>query len=149
MVNADTMIHYLLDEKSGDYMRLTEMLKRYQDGKKLYNSDLAYINKLYPQDDEEPVTFSEETFLFDEIPKVVKNNNVRRVLLIIMGIILVAVAAFVILLVFTNLLFYHGSLVDRFCDVIPIENCIEKPFTHDYLSEQLSKIYDLIVGLFN
>jgi len=146
MVNADTMIQYLLDEKIGEYMRLTDMLKRYQNGKKLYNSDLAYITNLYPKDEEEPVTFSEETFLFDEIPKV-RNNHVRKVLLIIMGIILLTVAAFVFLLVFTNLLYFHGSPLEGFCDFNQNEYCVEKPITHEYLCDQLSNIYDVIVGL--
>jgi len=149
MVNANTMIRYLLDEQIGEQMRLEEMLQRCQGGKKLYNSDLAYINNLYPQDNEEPVTFSEETFIFDDIPKVIKNNHVRTVLLMITGIILIAVAVFVFLLVFTNLLFFHGSPIEGFCDDNPIESCVAMPYTHQFLQEQLSKIYDGIIVLFN
>ena len=148
MVNANTMIRYLLDEQLREQIRLEEMLQRHKNGKKLYNSDLAYINNLYPQDNEEPVTFSEETFIFDEIPKV-KNNHVRTVLLFIMGIIFLGVAVFVFLLVFTNLLFFHGSPIEGFCDDNPIESCVAMPYTHQFLQEQLSKIYDVIVGLFN
>ena len=112
-------------------------------------ADLAYINNLYPQDNEKPVTFTEETFIFDEIPKTIKNKHLRTVLLMINGIMLIAAAVFVFLLVFTNLLFFHGSPIEGFCDDNPIESCVAMPYTHQFLQEQLSKIYDVIVGLFN
>jgi hypothetical protein len=67
-LSLEKKIQILIDDGTGDVHRLEDMLVRNKTGKKLYNSDLLYLEKISP--DEKPVVFTDDTFVFKKETKV-------------------------------------------------------------------------------
>jgi len=93
-------IQNLIDTGRGDLCRLEEMLTRVKFEKKLYKSDIAYINMIYPEDNENPVVFGDEPFVFEK-PTVspvkihLKKNTIKKITIIL--ILVGAVAGLVVI----------------------------------------------------
>ncbi len=66
LVSNETMILRLLAEQVGDQNRLEDMLDRCKAGKKLYKSDISYLQRLSPKDTENPIVFTEEPIVYEE-----------------------------------------------------------------------------------
>ncbi len=65
----ELIITDLIDENQGDIMRLEDMLNRVRTGKKLYNSDKLYIEKLTPEIKKEISEEFEEPLCLDTLEK--------------------------------------------------------------------------------
>ena len=61
-------IQNLIDTGTGDLCRLEEMLMRVKIEKKLYNSDITYVEMICPEDNENPIVFGDEPFVFGNNP---------------------------------------------------------------------------------
>lgn len=87
-------IQNLIDTGTGDLCRLEEMLMRVKFEKKLYNSDIAYVEMICPKDNENPIVFDEEPFVFEK-PAVnpvkihLKKNTIKKItiVLILVGVV--------------------------------------------------------------
>ena len=150
MATIDEKIMRMIDEQKGDLFRLQDMLTRIRTGKKLYKSDIAYIERLCPDDKEKPVVFTEEPYVHKAIPKIKNKRTSVKVLTVVISVIVVAVAILLSLIVFTNLIYFHGIPQEGFCtgnDDLPF--CVEKPYFQDFLQFHFEYIYDKIVELSN
>ncbi len=68
MEDVEHLIILLIDQEKGDQMRLVDMLSRCQSGKKLFNSDYLYIDKL-TEIPREKVEIVEKPINLDELRK--------------------------------------------------------------------------------
>ncbi len=147
MISYETQILRLLVKQVGDQFRLEDMLERCKAGKPLYKSDISYIQRLSPKDTENPVVFTEESYIHKEIPTIKNKKTFVIVLIIILVVISVAVAIVLFLIVFTNLIYFHGEPMHGFCDVSPNQFCIDRPYFQDFLQVHFEHIYDRIIEL--
>ncbi len=150
LVSNETLILRLLAEQVGDQLRLEDMLDRCKDGKKLYKSDISYLQRLSPKDTENPIVFTEEAFVYKETPEIKNKRTSVIVLTTVLIVIAVAAAILLSLIVFTNLIYFHGIPQEGFCtgdDDLPF--CVEKPYFQDFLQLHFEYIYDKIVELSN
>jgi hypothetical protein len=139
----------LLDEQVGDQLRLEDMLDRCKSGKELYKSDTSYLQRLSPKDTENPIVFTEEEFVYKETPKIKNKRTSVIVLTIVLIVIAVAAAILVSLIVFTNLIYFHGIPQEGFCDESTSQFCVDRPYFQDFLQIHFEHIYDRIIELFN
>lgn len=76
-------INFLIENKLGNSMRLEELLERINSGKKLYNSDIKYVERLYPDNNNskiEEIQTKSETDVSTPIKKSQpKNNSLRNI----------------------------------------------------------------------
>ena len=150
LVSNETLILRLLAEQVGDQMRLEDMLVRCKSRKELYKSDISYLQRLSPKDTENPIVFTEEEFVYKETPKIKNKRTSVIVLTIILIVIAVAAAIVISLIVFTNLIYFHGIPQEGFCtggDDLPF--CVDKPYFQDFLQIHFEHIYDRIVEVVN
>lgn len=70
-------INFLIKNKLGNSMRLEELLERINSGKKLYNSDIKYVERLYPNDNNSEI---EEDKTKSETPESlsIKNSEPKK-----------------------------------------------------------------------
>ncbi len=150
MISNETTILRLLAEQIGDQFRLEDLLDRCKAGKKLYKSDISYLQRLSPKDTENPIVFTEEPFVYTKPPEIKNKRTSVMVLTVVIIVIAVAAAILLSLIVFTNLIYFHGIPQEGFCtgsDDLPF--CVEKPYFQDFLQLHFEHIYDKIVELSN
>jgi len=147
LISYETQILRLIVKQVGDQFRLEDMLERCKAGKPLYKSDILYIQRLSPKVIEKPVVFTEEPYIHKEIPTIKNKRTFVIVLTIILVVISVAVAIVLFLIVFTNLIYFHGIPQEGFCDVSPGEFCIDRPYFQDFLQVHFEHIYHRIIEL--
>ena len=147
LTSNETIILSLLAEQEGDQLRLQDMLDRCKDGKKLYKSDMSYLQRLSPKDTENPIVFTEEEFVYKETLEI-KN---KRTSLIVLTIVLIVITAAILisLIVFTNLIYFHGIPQEGFCDESSSQFCVDRPYFQDFLQIHFEYMYDKIIELLN
>lgn len=148
LVSNETLILRLLAEQVGDQLRLEDMMDRCKDGKTLYKSDISYLQRLSPKDTENPVVFTEEPFVYKKTPEIKNKRTFVIVLTIVLIVIAVAAAIVISLIVFTNLIYFHGEPMHGFCDESSNQFCVDRPYFQDFLQLHFEYIYDKIVELF-
>ena len=149
LISNETLILRLLAEQVGDQNRLEDMLDRCKAGKELYKSDISYLQRLSPKDTENPIVFTEEPFVYEETLEIKNKRTSVIVLTIVLIVIAVAAAIVISLIVFTNLIYFHGIPQEGFCDESPSQFCVDRPYFQDFLQVHFEHIYDKIVELSN
>lgn len=81
-------IQNLIDTGTGDLHRLEEILMRVKFEKKLYNSDIAYVEMICPKDNENPIVFGDEPFVFEKstvnpVKIHLKKNTIKKITIIL------------------------------------------------------------------
>jgi hypothetical protein len=149
MATIDEKIMCLIYEQKGDLYRLQEMLTRMRTGKKLYKSDIAYVEKYRPDVIENTAVFTEEPYIHKETPKIQKKRTSVVVLSGVIIVIVIALAIAISLIAFTNLIYFHGTPQEGFCNIVPSKYCIEVSYFQDLPIPIFENIYDKIVELLN
>lgn len=145
LTSYETLILRLISEQTGDQFRLEDMLVRSKAGKKLYESDISYIQRLSPKVIEKPVVFTEEPYVHKEIPKI---KNKRTGIIVLIVVISIALAIVSSLILFTDL-GNIDKIIETFCEPIPGKLCLGKPHFQDFPQEYFERFHDRITELLN